>query len=138
MYVEVLALQFGGGGHPVSARSGAIYQRELSQEDTAGALPRRDRTRVDGGQLEVAAIFDSAPVQAFVNHCTPTPPPLSIPSRETQIQYLISTFFAINAQQENSRLIPISSLAVQLRGWGGGGSLGVESFRPNLRSAVFL
>lgn len=133
MYVEVLTLQFGSGGHPVSARSGAIYQRELSQEDTAGALPRCDRTSVDGGQPEVTAIFDSAPPQAFVNHCPP--PPLSTPSREMQKQYLISTFFAINAQQENSCLIPISSLAVQLQGVGGAGA---ESFRPNLRSAVFL
>lgn len=53
MYAEVLTLQFGGRGHPVSARLGAIYQRELSRGDTAGALasaalpPCRDQTSVE-------------------------------------------------------------------------------------------
>lgn len=52
MYAEVLTLQFGGRGHPVSARLGAIYQRELSRGDTAGALasaalPRSDQCRAE-------------------------------------------------------------------------------------------
>lgn len=122
MYVEVLTLQFGGGGHPVSARSGAIYQRELSQEDTAGALPRRDRTSVDGGHPEVTAIFDSAPAQDFVNHFTPPPNPCS---REMQIQYLISTFFyqrTAREQPSNSDLI--SCCAITGRGGGGSGGGG--------------
>lgn len=33
VYVEVLTLQFGSRGHPVSARLGVIYHCELSKED---------------------------------------------------------------------------------------------------------
>lgn len=132
MYVEVLTLQFGGGGHPVSARSGAIYQRELSQEDTAGALPRRDRTSVDGGQPEVTAIFDSAPAQAFVNHCTPPAPPQPSDANTVSDQHFLRYQRTAREQLSNSDLISRCAIT-----GGGGEEEGAESFRPNLRSAVF-
>lgn len=66
MYAEVLTLQFGGRGHPVSERLGAIYQRELSRGDTTAAGVRRPpaiRPVSSGGGAEVAAICDWAPTQ---------------------------------------------------------------------------
>lgn len=43
VYVEILTLQFGSRGHPVSARLGVIYHCELSKEDlmvcTAACYP---------------------------------------------------------------------------------------------------
>lgn len=132
MYAEVLTLQFGGRGHPVSARLGAIYQRELSRGDTAGALasaalPRSDQCRAEDEPRSLpSSIGLRLKPQTGRRNPPPTDPPAQTPRRTIR-----SALSSLSMQSQNGCAILISSPAAQLQK-----RLLEETVRPDLRTTV--